>query len=69
MVKPRIKVRYIGEDNPLMLRHGKEYEAIVGDHGWYSIIDETHEEYAYPPRLFEIIEAEGTTTASKRVER
>ncbi len=28
----------------------------IGDHGWYSIVDETHEEYAYHPQLFEIVE-------------
>ena len=54
--RKRVKVRYIGEDDPLMLRRGKVYEAIIGDHGWYSIIDETHEEYAYHPQLFEIVE-------------
>ena len=54
--RKRVMVRYIGEDDPLMLRRGKVYEAIIGDHGWYSIIDETHEEYAYHPQLFEIVE-------------
>ncbi len=44
------------ERKRVMLRHGKVYEAIIGDHGWYSIIDETHEEYAYHPQLFEIVE-------------
>lgn len=55
-----IKVKYIGEDNPISLRYGKIYEAVVlkptkkGTH-WYGIVDETHESYAYPPQLFEII--------------
>ena len=26
---------------------------------WYGIVDETHEEYAYPPELFEIVSKNG----------
>jgi len=50
-----IKVRYIGEDDPLSLRTGKTYEAIIGDLNWFCIVDETNEEYAYPPELFEVV--------------
>lgn len=53
-----IKARFLGKDNPLALRHGKIYDAIVGRLGMYCIIDETGEEYAYNPNLFEIIEDE-----------
>lgn len=52
----KIKVKFIGEDDPLALRNGKIYEAIVGQKGMYGIVDETKEEYAYPPELFEIVE-------------
>jgi hypothetical protein len=52
----KIKVRYLGKDNPLALRHNKIYEAIVGQKGLYCIVDETGEEYGYHPGLFEIIE-------------
>lgn len=48
-----IKVKFIGQDDPLALRHGKVYDAIVGQKGILGIIDETGEEYAYPPNLFE----------------
>ena len=51
-----IKVKFIGTDNPIALRHGKIYDAIVGDLGMYGIIDETGEEYGYNPELFEIVE-------------
>lgn len=51
-----IKVRHIGKDNPLALRYGKIYEAIVGQKGMYCIVDETGEEYVYNPKLFEIVE-------------
>lgn len=54
----RIKVRFIGTDDPLALRNGKIYEAIVGNRGMFCIVDETGEEYGYPPspQLFEIVE-------------
>ncbi len=54
--KKRVKVRYLGKDDPMALRHGKVYDAIVGDLGWYCIVDETHEEYAYPPKSFELVQ-------------
>lgn len=50
-----IQVRYIGHDDPLMLRTGKIYTARVLKKNWYGIVDETKEEYAYPPELFEVI--------------
>ena len=55
-INDRVKVRFLGEDDPLMLLHGKVYEARVLKLGWFGIVDETHEEYAYPPQLFEIVE-------------
>ena len=53
-----ISVRYIGEDDPLALRHGKIYSARVLKKGWLGIVDETNEEYAYPPELCECIVTE-----------
>lgn len=55
-INDAIKVKYIGEDNPLALRFGKIYPARILQKGWYGIVDETHEEYAYPPELFEIVD-------------
>ena len=51
----KIRVKYIGEDLPLSLRTGKVYEAYVGYGGLYGIVDETGEEYGYPPCNFEIV--------------
>ena len=51
-----MRVKYMGETNPLMLTHGKEYEVLSIEKGWYRIIDDTDEDYLYPPELFEIIE-------------
>lgn len=50
-----VRVKYIGEDNPLSLRYGKIYEARVLQKGWFGVVDETNEEYAYPPELFEFV--------------
>lgn len=52
MVNDKIKVKYIGESSPLSLLNGKVYDARILKEGWYGIIDETNEEYAYPPELF-----------------
>lgn len=52
--KPKyIRVKFIGEDDPLALRHGKVYDAIVGQKGMLGVVDETGEEYGYPANLFE----------------
>lgn len=55
-INDMIKVKYIGEDNPISLRTGKVYDARILKKGWYGIIDESGEEYAYPPDVFEIVE-------------
>lgn len=55
-INEKLKVKYTGETNPLMLVNDKIYEARVLKKGWFGIVDETREEYAYPPELFEIVE-------------
>lgn len=59
LMSRKILVRFIGRDNPLALINGKVYEAIIGQKGMYCIIDETGEEYGYPPSLFELVESRG----------
>lgn len=49
-----VQVKFFGDDNPLALRHGKVYDARILKLGWYGIVDETGEEYAYPPDMFEM---------------
>lgn len=56
-INDHVKVKYLGEDNPLALLNGKIYDARILKKGWYGIVDETKEEYAYPPEQFEIVEA------------
>lgn len=68
---PRIQVRFIGKDDPLALRHGKIYEAIVGQLGMLCIVDESGEEYGYPPspKLFEIVSEEPTAPSGTSMEK
>ena len=58
-----MKVKYIGETAPLELTHGKIYEVLSVEKGWYRIVDDAGDYpdanppgYLYPPELFEIIE-------------
>lgn len=55
-INDRIKVKYIGKDDPVKLRTGKIYDARVLKKNWYGIVDEMEDgEYAYPPEAFEIV--------------
>lgn len=57
-----MKVRYHGESDPLMLLDGKDYEVMSIEKDWYRIMDETNDDYLYPPEWFEIIEPNDRTT-------
>ena len=48
------KVKYIGKTS-ISLTNGKEYEVIGKENGWFRIIDDTEEDYLFPPEEFEII--------------
>jgi len=49
------KVRYIGKSEALVLINGKIYDVLSVEKTWYRIVDESDEDYLYPPELFEII--------------
>lgn len=51
----KIIVKYLGKTDPFTLVNGKLYEVISIERGWLRIIDETGEDYLFPPELFEII--------------
>ena len=58
-----MRVKYIGESEPLMLINGKIYECLGIEEGWYRVIDEEgydeNEEiqgYLYPKHFFEVVE-------------
>lgn len=52
-INSRIMVKYVGPSDPLALINGKVYDARVLKKGWLGIVDESGEEYAYPPESFE----------------
>ncbi len=49
-----MKVIYIGESD-VSLTNGKEYEVIAIEHEHYRIVDNTGEDYLFPPEEFEIV--------------
>lgn len=51
-----MKVRWLGKTSSLMLTHGKVYTVLSIEKDWYRIIDDSGEDYLYPPERFEIIE-------------
>ena len=51
-----MKVKYIGESEPLILSNGKIYDVISVEDEWYRINDDTGEDFIYPPEDFEIVE-------------
>ena len=56
-----MRVKYIGESDPLMLLHGKVYDVMdtekgPGEEEWYRVIDETGEDYLYHYANFEIVQ-------------
>jgi hypothetical protein len=42
------------QNTTVWLDIGKAYEIISIERGWYRIIDESGEDYLYPPELFEV---------------
>ena len=57
MKKLKIKsVRYTGETHSLELTHGKIYDVISIERGWYRIADDTGEDYLYPSGNFEAVD-------------
>ncbi len=49
------KVKYIGKSENLVLTNGKIYTVISVENSWYRIIDDSGEDYLYPPEAFEIV--------------
>lgn len=52
-----MKVKYTGSNpGPLSLYKEKIYDCISVERGWFRIVDETGEDYLYPPEVIDIIE-------------
>lgn len=54
-----LKIKYIGETDFLVLTNNKIYYVISIEKDWYRIIDDSGEDYLYPPELFEIVNHKG----------
>lgn len=61
----KLKVKYIGEKDIsvpnsykifLDVIPNKIYEVLSIEKGWYRIVDESDEDYLYPPEKFEVVE-------------
>ena len=50
-----MRAKYIGKDLVAM-QHGKTYDIISVERGWYRILTELDEDYLFPPEAFEIVE-------------
>ena len=50
------RVRFLGETEPLMLTNGKIYDVISIERKWYRIVDDSDDDYLYPPEWFEDVE-------------
>lgn len=51
-----MKIRYAGHDSSLDLDPSRVYEVMSVEVGWYRIVDDSDEDYLYPPELFEVVE-------------
>jgi len=51
-----MKVKFSKATIPLTLTNGKTYDVIAVEKKWYRLVDDTGEDYLYPPEMFEIIE-------------
>lgn len=51
-----MKVKYLGESDPLCFINGKVYEVLSIEYGYYRIVDETDEDFLYDADFFEVVE-------------
>lgn len=51
-----MKVKYLGKTESLVLTNGKIYDVKSAEKGWYRIVDDSGEDYLYPPKYFEVVE-------------
>ena len=60
-----MKVKYTGETSFLELTYNKTYNVLSIEKDWYRIVDDSKEDYLYPPEDFEIVEPnDGSTPVS-----
>ena len=50
-----MRAKYLGKTEFLVLTNGKVYEVLSVERDWYRIVDDSGEDYLYPPELFELV--------------
>lgn len=50
-----MRIKYLLKSS-VSLTQGKIYDVLSVEKGWYRIVDETGEDYLFPPEAFEIVE-------------
>jgi hypothetical protein len=53
-----MKVRYLKETKHRYFTQNQVYEVLSIENGWYRIVDDSNEDYLYPPGIFEVVEKE-----------
>lgn len=51
-----MKVKYIKDTVFLCLTQNRIYDVLATEKGWYRIVDDSGEDYLYPPENFKIVE-------------
>ena len=51
-----MKFKFIGKTEFLVLTNGKIYDVMSVEKGFYRIVDDSGEDYLYPPKYFEVVE-------------
>ena len=57
-----VKVKYLGETSFLELTNGKVYTVLSVEKDWYRIVDDSGEDYLYPPEDFEVVDPTNETS-------
>lgn len=57
-----MKVKYLGETSFLELTNGKVYTVLSVEKDWYRIVDDSGEDYLYPPEDFEVVDSASETS-------
>lgn len=50
-----MKVKFLGKTEFLVLTHGRVYDVLSVEKGFYRIVDDSGDDYLYPPKYFEIV--------------
>lgn len=51
-----MRAKYMGVTESHTLDHGKVYDILSVEQGWYRVVDKSGEDYLYPATDFDIVE-------------